>query len=70
MLTCARRVAGSRAAISVPSISIWPLSGSCRPAMSDKMVLFPEPDGPMMAVVVPGSRVKLMPLSTCSPASR
>ncbi len=36
--------------------------------MSAKMVLFPEPDGPTIAVVVPGCSAKLTPLSTGVPA--
>ncbi len=39
-------------------------SVGCRPAMSDRMVLFPEPDGPTIAVVPPGSRTKLTSCST------
>ncbi len=41
-----------------------PRVGSCSPAINAKMVLLPDPDGPTIAVVLPGSNEKLTPSST------
>ncbi|COY29506.1 Uncharacterised protein [Mycobacterium tuberculosis] len=41
-----------------------PRVGWCRPAISARIVLFPQPDGPTIAVVVPGCKQKLTPSRT------
>ena len=47
--------------------STAPLSGGMSPAATFRRVLFPQPDGPMMTVLVPSGKAIVSPLSASYP---
>ena len=51
-----------------PPYLISPALASQKPAMSFAAVDFPEPEGPTIAVMVPGSVRKVTPWSTSVPS--
>src|SRR5699024_12877408 len=54
-------------AVSVPSTTILPAVGYCKPATKAAKVDLPAPDVPTNAVVVPALRVTETSESTCAP---
>src|SRR5262252_5763819 len=52
-----------------PSMSTWPLDGSCRPRMTRSRVVLPAPLGPMRPVNSPSRIVNETSLSTWRPPS-
>ena len=53
---------------STPPKRIAPSVTSQKPAISLAMVLFPDPEGPTIAVILPGTTVKLKSCSTLVPS--
>ena len=68
--TCSRRNSVRRRSEypdrSWPPIMTRPVVGVSSPEAQWRKVLFPDPDGPMTAVKVPGSRRRLTPRSACT----
>ena len=58
------RSAGPSVVTSSPSIRICPPLGDSSPAMSRRVVVLPQPEGPSKVVSVPFGTTRSMPLTT------
>jgi hypothetical protein len=61
---------GFRLAMSRPLMVTLPAEGVSSPEIAFKVVVFPDPFGPTIAVIAPGAASREMPCSTCLPARR